>query len=73
MKAEKRAKRADVRSVTELLMQDMRLTAMAQARLDPRMEAGWCTIGPIPCALTMHHMRKTIAAIGVTTIFNTKK
>lgn len=29
-----------MRSVTELLMHDMRLTAIAQARLDPWIEAG---------------------------------
>ena len=56
-----------------LLMHDMRLTTIAQARLDPWMEEGCCTIGPIPCALMIHHMRNTIAAVGVTTVLSTKK
>jgi len=64
---------AFVISVTKLLMHDMRLTTIAQARLDPWMEEGCCTIGPIPCALKIHHMRNTIAAVGVTTVFTTKK
>lgn len=73
MGTEKQTRHADVRSVTKLLTHDMRLTTIAQARLDPWMEEGCWTIGPIPCALRIHHMRNTIAAVGVTTVFTTKK
>lgn len=64
---------AFVTSVAELLMQDMRLTTIAQARLDPWMVEGWCTIGPMPLAFTIHHTKNIKAAMGVTIIFTTKK
>jgi len=62
-----------VTSVAELLMQDMRLTTIAQARLDPWIVEGWCTIGPMPLAFTIHHTKNIKAAMGVTIIFTTKK
>ena len=73
MGTEEQTRHADVISVTKLLMHDMRLTTIAQARLDPWMEEGCWTIGPIPCALRTHHTRNTIAAMGVSTVFTTKK
>lgn len=73
MGTEKQTRHADVRSVTELLMHDMRLTTIAQARLDPWMKEGCWTIGHMPCTLRIHRMRNTIAVIGVTAVFTTKK
>jgi hypothetical protein len=54
-------------------MHDMRLTTIAQARFDPWIVEGCWTIGPIPCAFTIHHARNIIAAMGVMIIFTTKK
>jgi hypothetical protein len=37
-----------------------------QTRSDPCRDAGLCTIGPMPCALTIAQAKNTIPAVGTT-------
>jgi hypothetical protein len=46
---------------------------MPHANLEPWATPGWCTIGPIPCALTMAQMKKEIPAVGTTKALTVNK
>ena len=54
-------------------MQDMRLKIIAHPRSELWSWAGCLTTGPIPWALTMHHTKNAIPAMGTTTAFSVNK
>ena len=56
-----------------MLMQDIRLATIFHPKVLPWMVLGWCMIGPTPCALTMHQMKKVIPAMGTTTALTVNK
>lgn len=60
-------------SVAMLLMHDMRLATMFQPSTLPCTVLGCRTMGPTPCALTMHHTKKVMPAMGTTTAFTVKR
>ena len=62
-----------VMSVAKLLKQDMMPETMPQLRAEPCRVPGWWTIGPTPCALTMHQMKNVMPAIGATMAFTVNK
>lgn len=53
-------------SVAKLAMEDMMPVAIAQANLEPWEVFGWCTIEPMPFALTRAQMKNVIPAVGTT-------
>ena len=60
-------------SVAMLLMQDMRLDTIVHPSSLPCTFDGWWIIGPTPCALTMHHMKNIIPAVGATIAFSVNR
>ncbi len=43
--------------VAKFAMEDMIPETIAQPKAPPDLVPPWCTIGPIPCALTMAHIK----------------
>lgn len=70
---QRRRKGIHVTRVAMLLMQDMRLTSMDQLSSEPWSLEGRETIGPTPLALTIHHTKKVIPAMGVIMAFKVNK
>jgi hypothetical protein len=56
-----------------LLTHDIRLTSMLQLRSEPCRVDGWEMMGPTPLAFTMHQMKKTKPAVGVTINFKVNR
>jgi hypothetical protein len=59
--------------VAMLLIADITLMTMAHDRSEPWMTAGWWMIGPSPPALTTHHTKKVIPAVGATNALSVKR
>jgi hypothetical protein len=72
-----RAKRAKsgslTMSVAKLAMADMIPVMIPQASLEPCEVLLWCTIGPMPLALTRAQMKKAIPAVGTTYALTVKR
>ena len=62
-----------VTRVAMLLMHDIRPTSIDQLSSEPWSVEGRDTIGPTPLALTIHHTKKVIPAMGVTMAFKVNK
>lgn len=56
-----------------LLTHDIKLATMAQPRDEPWIFEGCRTMGPTPCALTMHQMKNVMPAIGTIMALTVKR
>ena len=69
----RKGERTYVMSVAILLMHDIKLDTIAQENSGPWIVAGCLTMGPTPCALTMHQTKKVMPATGATMALSVKR
>ena len=59
--------------VAKFAMDDMIPETIAQPKAPPDLVPPWCTIGPIPCALTITHIKKATPATGTKKALTVKR